>query len=131
MANGARLARSFPDTIFVLEHAGMPEDISPRGWQLWREGMAVLAERRNVNVKLSGLGTFVHACREDVMGPIVREAVAMFGADRCFYGSNCPIEKLWTDYGTLYRTFRNTIAHLNEREQSAILHHTAARLYRV
>jgi len=131
MANGARLARSIPDTIFVLEHAGMLEDMSPRGWQLWREGMVALAKSPNVNVKLSGLGTFVHACREEVMGPIVREAVAVFGADRCFYGSNFPIEKLWTDYDTLYRTFRNTIAHLNESEQIAILHDTAARLYRI
>jgi predicted TIM-barrel fold metal-dependent hydrolase len=131
MANGARLARSFPDTIFVLEHAGMLEDMTPRGWQLWREGMMALAECPNVNVKLSGLGTFVHACRAEVMGPIVRAAVTMFGADRCFYGSNFPIEKLWTDYDTLYRTFRNTIAHLNESEQVAILHDTAARLYRV
>jgi predicted TIM-barrel fold metal-dependent hydrolase len=131
MANGARLARSFPDTIFVLEHAGMLEDMTPRGWQLWREGMMALAECPNVNVKLSGLGTFVHACRAEVMGPIVGAAVTMFGADRCFYGSNFPIEKLWTDYDTLYRTFRNTIAHLNESEQVAILHDTAARLYRV
>jgi predicted TIM-barrel fold metal-dependent hydrolase len=131
MANGARLARSFPDIIFVLEHAGMLEDMTPRGWQLWREGMMALAECPNVNVKLSGLGTFVHACRAEVMGPIVRAAVTMFGADRCFYGSNFPIEKLWTDYDTLYRTFRNTIAHLNESEQVAILHDTAARLYRV
>ena len=65
------------------------------------------------------------------MGPIVREAVAMFGADRCFYGSNFPIEKLWTDYDTLYKTFRKVIAHLNESEQVTILHDTAARLYRV
>jgi predicted TIM-barrel fold metal-dependent hydrolase len=131
MADGARLARSFPDTIFVLEHAGMLEDMSPRGWQLWREGMMALAECGNVNVKLSGLGTFVYACREDVMGPIVRETVAMFGARRCCYGSNFPIEKLWTDYGTLYRTFRNAIAYLSEDEQAAILHDTAARLYRL
>jgi predicted TIM-barrel fold metal-dependent hydrolase len=131
MLDGARLARFFPDTTFVLEHAGMLEDVSPQGWQLWREGMMALAECPNVNVKLSGLGTFVHACREDVMGPIVRESVAMFGADRCFYGSNFPIEKLWTDYDTLYRTFRSTIAHLEEREQAAILHDTAARLYRL
>jgi predicted TIM-barrel fold metal-dependent hydrolase len=131
MADGAKLARSFPDTVFVLEHAGMPEDMSPEGWQLWRDGMASLAECPNVNVKLSGLGTFVHACRDDVMGPIVRETVAMFGVDRCFYGSNFPIEKLWTDYATLYRMFRNAIAHLSESEQVAILHDTAARLYRM
>jgi predicted TIM-barrel fold metal-dependent hydrolase len=131
MSDGAGLARSFPDITFVLEHAGMLEGMSPQGWQLWREGMMALAACPNVNVKLSGLGTFVHACREDVMGPIVRESVAMFGADRCFYGSNFPIEKLWTDYDTLYRTFRSTIAHLDESEQAAILHDTAARLYRL
>jgi predicted TIM-barrel fold metal-dependent hydrolase len=90
-----------------------------------------LAQCRNVNVKLSGLGTFVHACRDDVVGPIVKETVALFGADRCLFGSNFPIEKLWTDYGTLYRTFRNAVAHLGEAEQAAILHDTAARLYRI
>jgi predicted TIM-barrel fold metal-dependent hydrolase len=131
MMDGARLARSFPDTVFVLEHAGMPEDMSLRGWQFWREGMMALAQSSNVNVKLSGLGTFAHACRADVVGPIVRETVAMFGADRCFYGSNFPIEKLWTDYRTLYQTFRSAIAHLGEAEQCAILHDTAARLYRL
>ena len=129
MADGARLAQSFPDTIFVLEHAGMVEDLSPRGRQLWRDGMMALAQCPNVNVKLSGLGTFIRACRADVMVPIVTETVAMFGADRCFYGSNFPIEKLWTDYGTLYTTFRDAIAYLNESEQAAILHDTATRLY--
>jgi len=131
MADGARLARSFPATIFVLEHAGMQEDNSPRGLKLWREGMAALAQCPNVNVKLSGLGTFVHACRDDVVGPTVRETVAMFGPERCCYGSNFPIEKLWTDYGTLYQTFRNAIADLGENAQAAILHDTAARLYRL
>ena len=131
MADGAKLARSFPDIIFVLEHAGMPEDMSPQGWRLWREGMMALAQCPNVNVKLSGLGTFVHASCADVMGPIISETVAMFGAHRCCYGSNFPIEKLWTDYGTLYKTFRNAIAHLSEADQAAILHDAAARLYRI
>jgi predicted TIM-barrel fold metal-dependent hydrolase len=131
MTDGARLAKAFPDVVFVLEHAGMLEDVSPRGWQLWREGMMALSQCPNVNVKLSGLGTFVHACRADVIGPIVRDAVAMFGADRCCYGSNFPIEKLWTDYATLYRTFRGAIAGFSEVEQVAILHDTAARLYRI
>jgi predicted TIM-barrel fold metal-dependent hydrolase len=131
MLDGARLARSFPNTVFVLEHAGMLEDMSPEGWQAWRDGMTALAQCPNVNVKLSGLGTFVHACRDDVVGPIVAESVAMFGADRCCYGSNFPIEKLWTDYATLYQTFRGAIAHLGDEAQAAILHDTAARLYRL
>jgi predicted TIM-barrel fold metal-dependent hydrolase len=131
MRDGAALARAFPDTVFVLEHAGMLEDMSEAGRQRWREGMMALADQPNVNVKLSGLGAFVHACRTDVMAPIIRETVAMFGAERCFYGSNFPIEKLWTDYATLYRTFREAIAYLDEGQQRAILHDTAARLYRI
>jgi len=96
----------------------MLEDTSPGGLKLWRDGMAALSQCPNVNVKLSGLGTFAHACHRDIMGPIVRETVAMFGSDRCFCGSNFPIEKLWTDYKTLYRTFRNAVAHLNETGQA-------------
>lgn len=131
MADGSKLAKAFPETVFVLEHAGMLEDISPNGWQIWREGMKALADCANVNVKLSGLGTFVHAVRGELMKSIITETVALFGADRCFYGSNFPIEKLWTDYRTLYRTFREAIADLGDREQAAILHDTAARLYRI
>ncbi len=131
MADGARLAKSFPDTVFVLEHAGMLEDMSADGLRLWREGMHALADCRNVHVKLSGLGTFVHACREELMRFIIGETVAAFGADRCLFGSNFPIEKLWTVYATLYRTFRKAIAGLADSEQAAILHDTAARLYRI
>jgi predicted TIM-barrel fold metal-dependent hydrolase len=105
--------------------------MSEAGWTLWREGMMRLAAEPNMNVKLSGLGTFVHACRAEVMQPIIKETVDIFGADRCLYGSNFPIEKLWTDYRTLYLTFRAAIDHLGESEQRAILHDTAARLYRI
>ncbi len=132
MAHGAALAHTFPDTVFVLEHAGMLEDMSAEGWRRWREGMQALAAAPNMNVKLSGLGTFVHACRADVMGPIIKaKTVKIFGADRCLYGSNFPIEKLWTDYRTLHTTFRAAIDHVSEAEQQAILHGTAARLYRI
>jgi predicted TIM-barrel fold metal-dependent hydrolase len=131
MRHGAALARAFPETVFVLEHAGMLEDMSDEGWTRWREGMMALAEQPNMNVKLSGLGTFVHACRADVMAPVIRETVAIFGADRCLYGSNFPIEKLWTGYASLYKSFRDAIAYLNEKQQCAILYDTAARLYRI
>jgi predicted TIM-barrel fold metal-dependent hydrolase len=93
--------------------------------------MKALADQPNVKAKLSGLGTFVHACRADVMKPIVRETVDMFGADRCLYGNNYPIEKLWCDYATLYRTFRQAIADMSDEAQHAILYGTASRLYRI
>ena len=131
MVDGAKLAKAFPQITFVLEHAGMLEDTSPDGLKQWRERMKALAECPNVNTKLSGLGTFVHASREDQMKFIITETVTMFGAERCLFGSTFPIEKLWTDYKTLYRNFRNAIAGFSEAEQVAILHDTAARLYRM
>jgi predicted TIM-barrel fold metal-dependent hydrolase len=131
MSDGAALAKAFPDVSFVLEHAGMLEDLSPEGWNAWREGMLLLAAQPNVSTKLSGLGTFMHEYRADVVAQIVKETVSMFGADRCMYGSNFPVEKLWTDYESLYATFRKAIAHLPHSEQKAILHDTAARIYRI
>jgi hypothetical protein len=34
------------------------------GWKRWCEGITPLAEQPNMNVELSGLGTFVRACRD-------------------------------------------------------------------
>jgi predicted TIM-barrel fold metal-dependent hydrolase len=42
--------------------------------------------------KLSGLGTFIHRNDPEQIAGIVRETVALFGADRCLFGSNFPIE---------------------------------------
>ena len=44
MADAARLAADNPDIIFVLQHAGMLEDLSPDGRAAWRDGMKRLAD---------------------------------------------------------------------------------------
>lgn len=131
MADGARLARDFPDARIVLEHAGMLEDDSPAGRAAWAEGMRVLAEQPNVAVKLSGLGTFIHRCSAEHIASIVDETVALFGAERCMYGSNFPIEKLWTSYRELVAAYDAATADLSASERRAVFHDTAARLYRL
>jgi predicted TIM-barrel fold metal-dependent hydrolase len=131
MEAGAKLARDFPNITFVLEHAGMLEDRSADGLERWRTGMRALADCSNVNVKLSGLGTFDHAYRLELVAPVIADTVAMFGAGRCLYGSNFPVEKLWKDYSSLYRTFRQAIESFPESDQRKILNDTATRLYRV
>ncbi|MGH6989744.1 MAG: amidohydrolase family protein [Stellaceae bacterium] len=131
MPAGAALARAFPETIIVLEHAGMPADTSPAGQAAWRAGMRLLADCANVHVKLSGLGTFTHRAALDEMKPIIRTTVDLFGADRCLWGSNFPVEKLWTSYADLIATFRAAIADFSLSDQRRILGETAARLYRL
>ncbi|MBS7707165.1 amidohydrolase family protein [Chelatococcus asaccharovorans] len=129
MASGARLAAALPDITFVLEHAGMLEDLSDAGKARWRDGMRRLADCPNVATKLSGLGTFVHRNDAALIAEITAETVAIFGAERCLWGSNFPIEKLWTDYPSLVRSIRAAVADLSEGEQRAILCDNAARLY--
>lgn len=131
MAMAAELARAFPATVIVLEHAGMLEETSAAGWQAWRAGMRLLADCPNVNVKLSGLGTFVHRAHLDDIRPIVRETVAMFGPDRCVWGSNFPIEKLWTDYATVIGNIRQALADFAPADRRKILGDTARRLYQL
>jgi predicted TIM-barrel fold metal-dependent hydrolase len=47
------------------------------------------------------------------------------------FGSNFPIEKLWTTYGTLLEVFRAGIARYSAAEQRQILGEVAARVYRL
>jgi len=129
MAAGAELARAFPQTTFVLEHAGMLEDLSEAGRAAWRAGMHRLAECPNMFVKLSGLGTFVHRATLGDIQPVVSDTVTLFGAARCLWGSNFPIEKIWTDYATLAANIRQAVSHLPVREQRQVLSDTAQRLY--
>lgn len=131
MAGGAELAHAFPGTTFVLEHAGMLEDLSDPGRTAWREGMRKLADCPNVYVKLSALGTFVHRASLADIQPIVSDTVTLFGAERCLWGSNFPIEKLWTDYATLVANIREAVSHFSLGEQRQILSETARRLYRL
>ena len=130
-ADGAQLAKDFPDTTIVLEHAGMLEDDSEAGRTAWAEGLKRLAEHPNVSTKLSGLGTFVQRCDADTIADIMHRTVAIFGAERCMFGSNFPIEKLWTGYGDLVKAHRAAAAHYAEPERRAILHDTAARIYQL
>jgi predicted TIM-barrel fold metal-dependent hydrolase len=129
MSDGAALASAFPGIKIVLEHAGMLEDRSREGWERWREGMRQLAKERNVYVKLSGLGTFERTCSKELMRPVILETVEMFGPNRCMFGSNFPIEKIWTSYAELLAAYQSILAHFSLPERNEIMGNTAATLY--
>lgn len=131
MAGAVRLAQNCPQTTFVLQHAGMLEDSTDAGRAAWRAGMRALAACPNVTAKLSGFGTFIHRKDPAHIGWLISETVAMFRADRCLWGSNFPIEKLWTDYASLLSAHRAGAGGLSHAEQQAIFHDTAARVYRL
>jgi predicted TIM-barrel fold metal-dependent hydrolase len=131
MAAAADLAASVPSVTFILQHAGMPEDLSVEGRSAWRSGMQRLADCHNVVCKLSGLGTFIHRNDQAHIRDIVAETVALFGPARCLFGSNFPIEKLWTSYRELVAAYQAAIAGLDEDARRSILGATAMRVYRI
>jgi predicted TIM-barrel fold metal-dependent hydrolase len=131
MEGAAELARACPDVTFILQHAGMLEDLSDAGRAAWRKGMGRLAREPNVVSKLSGFGTFIHRNDAAHIGWLISETVGLFGAERCLFGSNFPIEKLWTDYSSLVSAHRAGAGGLSSAEQAAIFHDTACRVYRL
>jgi predicted TIM-barrel fold metal-dependent hydrolase len=120
MEDAAKLVGDFPDVTFVLIHAGMPEGDLKR----WRAGLEHLAPHENVMVKLSGQGTFVHRVDPELIGLVARTCLELFGPDRCMFGTNFPIESLWTDFGTLVDAWSAVLP-----EEALSL--TARRIYRL
>jgi predicted TIM-barrel fold metal-dependent hydrolase len=131
MQGAADLADSAPKVTFILQHAGMIEDLSPAGWEEWRKAMRILASRPNVVSKLSALGTFIHKNDPAHISALVHETIDIFGPERCLFGSNFPVEKLWTEYADLITAYRKAIGPLGEAVARAVLHDTAARVYRL
>ena len=130
MPGAAGLAEACPKVTFVLQHAGMLEDLSPAGRSAWRAGMVRLGACPNVVCKLSGLGTFIHRNDPAHIAGIVAEALAIFGPNRCLFGSNFPIEKLWTNYRALVDAYLDAVKS-SPKHRDAIMHDTAMRVYRI
>ncbi|HEV7259252.1 MAG TPA: amidohydrolase family protein [Bosea sp. (in: a-proteobacteria)] len=128
MAGAADLAAACPGVTFVLQHAGMLEDLSPGGLATWRAGMTLLAAQPNIVSKLSGLGTFLRRNDASHIRLIAVQTLALFGAERCLFGSNFPIEKLWTTYPELISAH---LAAVPEEAHQAVFNETARRVYRL
>jgi predicted TIM-barrel fold metal-dependent hydrolase len=129
MAHAATLVERFPNTTFVLIHAGMLESTDPAHAVPWRAGLSLLAEHPNVVVKLSGQGTFVHRVDEPLIRLVSATTLELFGSARCMFGSNFPIESIWTDFPTLLDTWLRVLADLDLDARRDVLGATARRVY--
>lgn len=127
----AELARDFPQTQLVLNHTGLPAGRSAAGLDGWRRAMATLARAPNVAVKISGLGLPGRPWTRADNVPVIRDTIAIFGAERCMFASNYPVDSLVAPYATILAGFVAAIAIFPEAQQRALLHDNAARIYRL
>ena len=146
----AELAREFPDTTIILDHFGGPLGIGPYKGQRkqifsqWRQDIAELASCPNVTAKLGGLVMPVNGFgfnkaesppSSDALVAATREwydhALTEFGADRCMFESNFPVDKASCSYNVLWNSFKKIAAGASKAEKAALFHDTAARVYRL
>jgi L-fuconolactonase len=130
MKDGLELVGENPGTDFILTHTGMLTDLAEPVVEEWKAGLRTLAKAPNLYAKLSGLGTFVHRNDPEVIGTVVDNAVEILGSDRLMFGSNFPIEKLWTSHAELIAAHRAAVAKHGAKAEADIFWNTAERVYR-
>ncbi|HEU0201005.1 MAG TPA: amidohydrolase family protein [Burkholderiaceae bacterium] len=131
LEQAALLVRQHPKLPVVLEHAGLPWDRSKEGLAAWRRGMKALAACDNVHVKLSEFGLRDAPWDFSDNKRIVRETVAIFGWQRCMFGSNFPVASLRISYPLLVQAMSVALVHLEPHARRAIWHDNALRFYRI
>jgi predicted TIM-barrel fold metal-dependent hydrolase len=145
-----QLAAAFPDTRIVLNHVGGPLALGPyRGhrdevFEVWRKGVLALAAYRNVSMKLGGFGMplFGFGFQDEALPPdsitvanairpYVETCIEAFGATRCMFESNFPVDKGCFSYGVIWNAYKRLTAGLPDDSRAALFHDTAARFYRI
>lgn len=127
----AELAAAHPDTSIVLNHAGMPLGRDADAMDQWRSGMRILAAQPNCSVKISGLGMTDHHWTTESIRPLVLETIEIFGHERCMFGSNFPVDRLYSSAATLYAAFDEITADFTASERRALFAGNADRVYRL
>jgi predicted TIM-barrel fold metal-dependent hydrolase len=144
------LARAYPQATIVLDHLGTPLGVGPyegkrdEVFGIWEKGIRELASCPNVFVKLGGLAMpwngfgFDSAAKPPssdelvaVQGRYYQHVIEQFGAERCMFESNFPVDKLSLSYKVLWNAFKKMTAGASEDEKDALFRGTASRVYRL
>ena len=150
LAEVADLARAFPDTAIILNHIGGPLGAGPYArmrdevFTGWSAAMRTLAQCPNVSVKVGGFGmhNYGHAFDQAdaapdsatiaaAIGPYVALCVEAFGADRCMFESNFPVDKGMVGYVSLWNAFKQVSRECSAAERADLFAGCANRVYRL
>jgi predicted TIM-barrel fold metal-dependent hydrolase len=129
LGEAAALARDFPDTAMVVNHAGVPADRTDDGLAAWRAGLEELADQPNVSVKISGIGEagrpWTLARQETVIGDVIR----IFGVARTMFASNYPVDGLAGSFATIFDGFLTATENFSDPDRRKMFHDNAMATY--
>ena len=144
------LALAVPTTTMILDHFGTPlgvgqyKDKREEIFEKWKEDIEAVSNCNNVFLKLGGMAMPDNGYRWDTEDkpPSSDEfvaaqeryydhAISHFGADRCIFESNFPVDRLSLSYKTLWNAFKKIAAKYSEEEQDLLFSGTARKVYRL
>ena len=82
-------------------------------------------------IKVSGLNTFARQIDEPLMTHVTDTVLDMFGTDRCFYGSNFPVERMWTSFEDYTAAQKRVMAGRSDEVNGKFFHDSAKAFYRI
>jgi len=144
------LARAFPDTQIMLNHAGGPLGIGPyKGrhaevFPVWAADIREIGRLPNVYVKLGGLGMAINGFEfhkrpspptsEELAAtwrPYLETCIEAFGQERSVFESNFPVDRISCSYGVLWNAYKRIAAGCSPQEKAALFRDNALRFYRL
>lgn len=137
MGEARRLAERFPGIVLCIDHGGYPGyGGNPRvpekaDFEQWRAGMRAIGGLENTVVKISGLGMSDHQWTPESIRPWVLECIEAFGTDRAFFGTNWPVDRLYSSYGDVLDAYAAAINDFSPAEQQALFSGNAERIFRL
>ena len=131
MDRAVELAASYPEVTLCIDQAGMPTQRSAEYFDNWRAAMLSVAARPNVVCKISSLGMGDNLWTVGSLRPWVLTCIEAFGAKRCFFGSNWPVDRLFSSYSDVLDAYAEIISEFSEDEQMDLLSRNAERVFNV
>ncbi len=125
------LADKYPNVVLCIDHAGFPRHRDDAYFQMWRRGMREAAGAPNTVVKISGLGMCDHRWTVDSIRPWVEGCIEAFGTERSFFGTNWPVDRLFSSYGDVVDAYAEIISACSPSEQAALFSRNAERIFNV
>ncbi len=119
------------ETMFIVNHALEPWSASREGYRDWREAVNALAVRSNTVMKISGFAMFHRPFLEETIRPYVLELIEAFGANRCMFASNFPVDKIHCQFGEIFAAFDSITKSFSKEERTAMFAGTATDVYRL
>ncbi len=127
----AAVAARNPEIVYCIDHAGYPKERGREYFAEWARGMRAIAAVPSTVVKISGLGMADHAWTVESIRPWVLECIEAWGVDRAFFGTNWPVDRLFSSYGDVLEAYREIISALSAEEQAKLFHANAERIFRI